>query len=61
VNLPGKILGFFAGGIVAATGYATFFLITMFSILPAVAVFLWVWPRLRAAHAQASAASDREA
>jgi PAT family beta-lactamase induction signal transducer AmpG len=61
VNLPGKILGFFAGGIVAATGYATFFLITMFSILPAVAVFLWVWPRLAAARREASAASDAAA
>jgi PAT family beta-lactamase induction signal transducer AmpG len=61
VNLPGKILGFFAGGIVAATGYATFFLITMFSILPAVAVFLWVWPRLAAARREASAAGDAAA
>jgi PAT family beta-lactamase induction signal transducer AmpG len=51
VNLPGKILGFFAGGIVAAMGYATFFLITMSTILPAVVVFLWVWPRLRGASA----------
>jgi PAT family beta-lactamase induction signal transducer AmpG len=58
VNLPGKILGFFAGGIVAATGYATFFLITMSSILPAVAVFLWVWPRLRAANVPAASASQ---
>ncbi|HJT98664.1 MAG TPA: MFS transporter [Rhodanobacteraceae bacterium] len=58
VNLPGKILGFFAGGIVAATGYATFFLITMGSIVPAVAVFVWLWPRLRAANASAAPADE---
>ncbi|HET7923801.1 MAG TPA: MFS transporter [Rhodanobacteraceae bacterium] len=59
VNLPGKVLGFFAGAIVAAAGYASFFLITMLSILPAVALFVWLWPRLRAA--RATEAEPREA
>ncbi|MBS0439228.1 MAG: MFS transporter, partial [Proteobacteria bacterium] len=47
VNLPGKVLGFFAGGIVAASGYAVFFVITVCAIAPAVLLLLWLWPRLR--------------
>ncbi|MGH8040926.1 MAG: AmpG family muropeptide MFS transporter [Rudaea sp.] len=47
VNLPGKVLGFFAGTIVAAAGYATFFVITVLAVLPAVALCLWLWPRYR--------------
>ena len=47
VNLPGKVLGFFAGAIVAASGYAVFFVITVCAIAPAVLLFAWLWPRLR--------------
>lgn len=47
VNLPGKVLGFFAGAIVSASGYAMFFVITVLAILPAVALCLWLWPRFR--------------
>ncbi len=47
VNLPGKVLGFFAGGIVMTTGYGVYFVITVLSVLPAVALMLWLWPRLR--------------
>jgi PAT family beta-lactamase induction signal transducer AmpG len=43
VNLPGKLLGFFAGGIVAATSYATYFVLTVFAIVPA----LVLWMALR--------------
>ena len=46
VNLPGKVLGFFAGGIVAATGYGPYFVITTLAILPAALLCLWLWPRL---------------
>src|SRR6185295_13799796 len=46
VNLPGKVLGFFAGGIVAATGYGIYFVITTLAILPAALLCLWLWPRL---------------
>jgi PAT family beta-lactamase induction signal transducer AmpG len=46
VNLPGKLLGFFAGGIVMATGYGVYFVITVLSILPAVLLMLWLWRRL---------------
>jgi PAT family beta-lactamase induction signal transducer AmpG len=48
VNLPGKILGFFAGGVVSATGYATYFVITVLALVPAVLLFVYLWPRLRA-------------
>jgi PAT family beta-lactamase induction signal transducer AmpG len=47
VNLPGKILGFFAGGIVEATGYASYFIITVLAILPATMLCLWLRPRFR--------------
>jgi len=45
VNLPGKVLGFFAGGIVAASGYGGYFIITVCSVLPAMLLFagLWRW------------------
>jgi len=45
VNLPGKLLGFFAGGIATATGYGMFFIITVLSLLPAGVLFLYLWPR----------------
>lgn len=47
VNLPGKLLGFFAGGIVAATGYATFFVMTVLAVAPAVILFVYLRPRFR--------------
>lgn len=53
VNLPGKVLGFFAGGIAAATGYGEYFVITVLSIIPATLLFFYLWPRFR--HADASA------
>jgi PAT family beta-lactamase induction signal transducer AmpG len=45
VNLPGKILGFFAGGIAMATGYGTFFIITVLSLIPAMILFAGLWSR----------------
>lgn len=47
VNLPGKMLGFFAGGIVTILGYGGYFVITVLSILPAVLLFACLWPRFR--------------
>ncbi|XRD81596.1 MFS transporter [Dyella halodurans] len=43
VNLPGKLLGFFAGGIAEATGYGSFFILTVVSVLPAGLLFLYLW------------------
>jgi MFS transporter, PAT family, beta-lactamase induction signal transducer AmpG len=45
VNLPGKVLGFFAGGIVMTMGYGGYFVITVFSILPAMLLFACLWRR----------------
>lgn len=47
VNLPGKVLGFFAGGIVSATGYGMYFIITVIAVLPAAMLCVWLWPRFR--------------
>ncbi|WP_225428024.1 AmpG family muropeptide MFS transporter [Dyella tabacisoli] len=58
VNLPGKVLGFFAGGIVAATTYSTYFVITALAVLPAAALFLYLWPRFREAERLRAAGHD---
>ncbi len=47
VNLPGKLMGFFAGGIVMATGYGFYFVLTVLAVAPAVVLMLWLWSRLR--------------
>ncbi|MEO5625760.1 MAG: MFS transporter, partial [Dokdonella sp.] len=57
VNLPGKVLGFFAGGIAAATGYSTYFIITTLAILPATMLFIYLWPRFAR---DGRAVSDRD-
>lgn len=45
VNLPGKVLGFFGGGIAMSVGYGMFFVITVVSLLPAMLLYAWLWPR----------------
>jgi PAT family beta-lactamase induction signal transducer AmpG len=47
VNLPGKLLGFFAGGIAMTTGYGGYFVITVLAVLPAMMIFAYLWPRFR--------------
>lgn len=47
VNLPGKVMGFFAGGIVMATGYGFYFVLTVLAVAPAAVLMLWLWSRLR--------------
>jgi len=49
VNLPGKVLGVFAGRIVEATSYGEFFVIATVAVLPATLLFLWLLPRLKVA------------
>jgi PAT family beta-lactamase induction signal transducer AmpG len=56
VNLPGKLLGFFAGGIATTTGYGEYFVITVLSILPATLLFFYLWPRFRHADSPAAGA-----
>ena len=45
VNLSGKVLGFFAGAIVTASGYGGYFVITVLSVLPAMLLFAVLWRR----------------
>lgn len=47
VNLPGKLLGFFAGGIATATGYGGYFVITVLAVLPSMMLFAWLWRYFR--------------
>ena len=47
ITLPGKVLGAFSGRIVEAIGYAPYFVITAVAIVPAVALYLWLRPRVR--------------
>jgi PAT family beta-lactamase induction signal transducer AmpG len=48
VNLPGKVLGFFAGGIAMAAGYGSYFVLTALAVLPSALLFVYLWPRFRA-------------
>ncbi|HEY0229951.1 MAG TPA: MFS transporter, partial [Dokdonella sp.] len=59
VNLPGKILGFFAGGIAAAAGYRNYFIITVLALVPAAILLAFLWPRMRAQE-RAEAAGSAE-
>ncbi|HZP68054.1 MAG TPA: MFS transporter [Rudaea sp.] len=43
LNVPGKVLGFFAGSIVVATDYRTFFVLTTLTIAPAALLCSWLW------------------
>ena len=49
VTLLGKVLGFYSGRIVEAMGYAPYFWITTVAIVPAIALFFWLMPRVRLA------------
>ncbi|HEV2621613.1 MAG TPA: MFS transporter [Frateuria sp.] len=48
VNLPGKLLGFFAGGIATAAGYAGYFVLTVLALIPAMLLYAVLWRRMRA-------------
>lgn len=47
VNLPGKVLGIFAGGIAMQVGYGAYFVITVLALVPASVLLVWLWPRYR--------------
>ncbi|MEO8672621.1 MAG: MFS transporter [Tahibacter sp.] len=49
VNVTGKVLGFFAGSIVTATGYGPYFILTTLAVLPAALLFLYLYSPMRAA------------
>jgi len=68
ITLPGKMLGFFSGGIVeaadaaAGNGYAVYFLLTALLAIPAMALFFWLKGRVRLdVHAPAPPAVDTNA
>lgn len=47
VNLPGKLLGIFAGGIAMSVGYGAYFVITVLTLVPAAVLLVWLWPHYR--------------
>lgn len=47
ITLPGKALGFYSGRIVEAVGYAPYFWITTLAIVPAIALYYWLAPRVK--------------
>ncbi|MDR2872314.1 MAG: MFS transporter, partial [Xanthomonadaceae bacterium] len=49
ITLPGKILGFFSGGIVEAAGgnFAPYFWLTTLLAIPALLLYFWLMPRIR--------------
>lgn len=49
VNLPGKLLGFFAGGIAMSLGYGGYFSVTVVSVLPAMLAYACLWNYFRRA------------
>lgn len=58
VNLPGKLLGFFAGGIATATGYGGYFVITVLAVLPAMLLFAGLWRYFRGVERARMAAEE---
>jgi PAT family beta-lactamase induction signal transducer AmpG len=61
VNLPGKVLGVFAGRIVQATSYSEYFIIAAIAVLPATLLFIYLWPRFAAADEGAASARRSQA
>ena len=59
VNLPGKLLGFFAGGIAMTAGYGGYFVLTVLAVIPAMLLFAGLWRRFRGFElARAAPAAD---
>jgi len=60
VNLPGKLLGFFAGGIAMTAGYGGYFVLTVLAVIPAMLLFAGLWPRFRRFERERIAAASAE-
>ena len=59
VNLPGKLLGFFAGGIAMTAGYGGYFVLTVLAVIPAMLLFAGLWRRFRSFElARAASSAD---
>ncbi|MFP5383698.1 MAG: AmpG family muropeptide MFS transporter [Gammaproteobacteria bacterium] len=52
VTLPGKLIGGFSGYMVTAMSYSGFFIFTTLSILPALALWLWLRDRVDVDHVE---------
>lgn len=50
VTLPGKLIGGFSGFMVSAMSYSGFFIFTTLAILPALALWFWLRPRINMDH-----------
>jgi len=50
-NLPGKVVGGFSGYLVEASSYSAFFVLSAVSVVPALLLLAWLWPRLARAEA----------
>ncbi len=46
-NLPGKLIGGFAGYIVEASSYTVFFVISSVSVIPTLLILAWLWNRMK--------------
>jgi len=46
-NLPGKLIGGFAGYIVEASSYTVFFVISSVSVVPTLLILAWLWNRMK--------------
>lgn len=55
VNLPGKLLGFFAGGIATTAGYGGYFVLTVAAVVPAILIFAGLWRYFRGAEREREA------
>lgn len=60
LNMPGKVLGFFSGGIVAEYGYGLFFILTVLAVPPAAVLCLRLWRRFPALGEGETVKSARE-
>ncbi len=46
-NLPGKLVGGASGWMAESWGYAGFFVVSTLSVVPALLLLAWLWPRTR--------------
>ena len=46
IHVPGKLVGGLSGLMAQSWGYTGFFMFSTISVLPALLLLLWLWPRL---------------
>lgn len=60
VTLPGKLIGGLSGYMVTAMGYQGFFIFSTLAVLPAIALFVWLRPRVSVGDEQAHGETMKE-